>query len=488
MVSRTSPSISLANEFARAPLGDARRTARVTSIAETLSASPSASLPSLLDPAGLEAAYRLMSNDAVSFQELLEGHTHETARRCDQGQVMLAVHDTTELAFPLRDDVYREHLSQLTTRRQGFYLHASLAVSADGARRPLGMMAARPYVHHSGVEHCDETRAFWRQHEGLFDNENDRWLQSVEAAEHTIEQGRHDPADDRVRLVHIADQEGDSYEFFASMVELEREFVVRAGKNRSVTREGGQTSLLFEALEDISFFDETRTVELSPRTANRSAKDKKRHPPRRKRTSVLSFRSQKVTIRRPRNKPALDHLPPSVELTVVEAVERQPPEGEPAVRWLLFTTESCETIEDTLRVVDWYRSRWLIEEYFKALKTGCNYEARQFGSAHALLNMLATTLVVAVGLLELRYLSRHRPDEPADRLFNSMQVKMLDALLPNKHIPPDVAIGDALLAVAALGGHLKHNGPPGWLTLYRGYTKLLDAEAGWKAMQALGEM
>jgi hypothetical protein len=195
-----------------------------------------------------------------------------------------------------------------------------------------------------------------------------------------------------------------------------------------------------------------------------------------------------MTVRRPRGRTDLNHLPAAIDVTVVEAVERHPPDGQTPVRWLLVTTERCDAIGDVLRVVDWYRTRWFIEEYFKAVKTGCRYEERQFGSAHALLNMLSTTLVVAMQMLELRYLSRHAPDAPAHTFFSTQQLRMLAALLPKASIPPDICIRDALLSVARLGGHLRRNGAPGWLTLYRGYTRLRDAEAGWRAMQALNEM
>jgi IS4 transposase len=40
-----------------------------------------------------------------------------------------------------------------------------------------------------------------------------------------------------------------------------------------------------------------------------------------------------------------------------------------------MTTEAVETAEQVAAVVDAYRARWLIEEFFKALKTGCGFEA-----------------------------------------------------------------------------------------------------------------
>jgi len=49
-------------------------------------------------------------------------------------------------------------------------------------------------------------------------------------------------------------------------------------------------------------------------------------------------------------------------------------------------------------------------------------------------------------------------------------------------LPAHATVDDALLAVAALGGHLKNNGPPGWLVLRRGFEKLHTAEQTWLAM------
>ena len=38
-------------------------------------------------------------------------------------------------------------------------------------------------------------------------------------------------------------------------------------------------------------------------------------------------------------------------------------------------------------------------------------------------------------------------------------------------------------ALAALGGHLRSNGPPGWIVLGRAFEKLLLLEQGWIAAQ-----
>ena len=48
-------------------------------------------------------------------------------------------------------------------------------------------------------------------------------------------------------------------------------------------------------------------------------------------------------------------------------------------------------------------------------------------------------------------------------------------------LPAEPTIQDAYLAIAALGGHIKYSGKPGWLTLARGYEKLELLVEGWVA-------
>jgi len=169
----------------------------------------------------------------------------------------------------------------------------------------------------------------------------------------------------------------------------------------------------------------------------------------------------------------------SLKINLVHVWEENPPAGEPAVDWVLFTTEPIDTPQDLHTIVDYYQSRWLIEEFFKALKTGCAFEKRQLESYHALSNALAVFSVIAWRLLLLRAVSRSSPDAPADAVLTSTQLKLLRHRLKLK--TPLESAREALFAVARLGGHIKNNGDPGWLNLGRGFEKLLLLEAGWRA-------
>ena len=177
-------------------------------------------------------------------------------------------------------------------------------------------------------------------------------------------------------------------------------------------------------------------------------------------------------------------MAPKLVLRVVHVFEPDPPEGQPPVDWKLLTTLPVNTSEEALAVVDIYRQRWVIEEYFKSLKTGTNLLRRQMESVHALENVIAWSMPLAWRLLVLRAFSRRHPDLPATLLFNDVQLEVL-AKLGRRKLSSTPTMMEAAYAIAALAGHLKRNGPPGWQLLARGLQKLLDMEKTWRMARAL---
>jgi len=129
------------------------------------------------------------------------------------------------------------------------------------------------------------------------------------------------------------------------------------------------------------------------------------------------------------------------------------------------------------------RRRWKIEEYFKALKTGCAFERRQLQTRAALVNTLALLAPIAWQLLTLRDQGRKAPQAPARTVLSQQQIKVLHGL-SKRPLPRKPSVEQALLAIAAQGGHLKRNGPPGWQTLGRGLEKLWWAEMGYQLGRA----
>ena len=150
------------------------------------------------------------------------------------------------------------------------------------------------------------------------------------------------------------------------------------------------------------------------------------------------------------------------------------------IEWYLYTSEPIETTEQLLAIVDYYRARWLIEEYFKAIKQGCDFEKRQLQDYEGLVNLLATFAPIAYRLLLIRQAARDPDPPPALDVVSQDELDVLRKLGRRK-LPASPTASDVYLAIAALGGHIKYNGDPGWLTLSRGLQRLATLTEGWVA-------
>ena len=469
---------SAVDDLRNALLGDARRTARLESIVDALSTRPADSVPeALADEAAIEGYYRFVRNEAVSSKAIVHPHHRATAARAELVDETLVLHDSTEFAFSNEtENQRRDGLGVLSANRQGFRWHASMVVAGHDLRAPLGLIASQPFVFESETEGDDELRQFWRDQGGLFDNPKWRWMEGVEQSEAELK------ALDSV--IHVMDREGDDYQMMSAMTVSGYSFVIRLAHDRNIKtgKKRSDYAHISDVISSVPWSAQTRTVELSARAAAQATKT---HPRRRKRQAELSVRAMCAEIRRPDSVLTAEALP-VVEINIVEVRELDPPEGEPAVSWLLVTDQPVETLEEIWKVVDIYRSRWLIEEFFKALKTGCGYTKLQHRSAHTLLNALAIHAPIAWEILTLRYLDRHARGLPAPVAANSVQVAVLRKEYPDI-IGTEPTVGDVMRCVGKLGGHLKSNGPPGWLVLGRGWKRLRQLEQGFRvAMDVLG--
>lgn len=445
------------NDLDALRLGDARLDARARSIVRRLSSSPSSPLPELFpDESELTGVYRMAKRPHVSELGLLRPHFEATANRCAAVGEVLVLHDTTEFAFAAVGGApTREHLSQISARRQGFYAHVSLAVSDGPLSVPLGVLHLQPYVHRSQVGAA--AAKWWKERGGLFDNEHDRWPESCLVTDDLV-------SSRGTRPIHVADREGDSTAMLQGLSQAGLRFVIRCSSPHRVasSAHGEATDVGTVAAHDSVSGDTSRTVWVRRQPAGRQSSAEA--PLRR---AEVHVRYCPVTLRA--NKRT------NVSLWLVDVVETNPPDGEEPVRWLLYTTEQVQSDVDAWICVDRYRRRWLIEEWFKALKTGVDYEARQLESAHSLLNFLAFAAYVATQMLVLRAVHRAAPEIPAAELLEPDAIAVVAKFVPKAKLGPTSTLGSVLSAIAAWGGHQKSNGPPGWLTLFRGYAKLLQS-------------
>jgi IS4 transposase len=461
----------IVEEFEGADLGDARRTDRLLRIVDAIARQPDKSFPQMAaGEAELEALYRLLNNPAVNFDRVLLPHRRRTAERAEQAGEVVVVHDTTAFKLAHADP---KVVGFLQTGRPGFYGHVSLVVSADGERRPLGVAAVQTIHRKSrsgrGSRKVSRSGSVTTKQP---DRESKRWDVGIEQSEALLESC--------AGVIHVADREADSYMLLAHLVRNESRFVVRVRHDR-VARDVEPEAPWSKLKELVGGADDcmVREVPLSARRRTSTAPvQARRYPKRNKRIATLHFATTQIEVRRPNY--LRDPWPESLRLNIVRVHEVDAPNDQEPVEWLLVTTEPVKTKEQIERVVDLYRTRWVIEEFFKALKSGCLYQKRQLEGRRALLNALALFLPVACQMLWLRSRAQHAPDTPASEVLSARQIRLLREV-STKQLPMSPTVREVLLAIAALGGHIANNGEPGWCTIWRGFERLLDFELGWIA-------
>jgi hypothetical protein len=440
------------DELEAAEFGDVRLTKRLEKIAADLETNPKASFPVAADgPAALEATYRFLGNEAVTPERILAPHLAMTVERAAAAGTVLVAHDSTECRF----SGDREDLGRLgTDDANGFFAHVALALTADETREPLGVLGMKPMFR--GASKVPRRDAG--------ESELKRWWEMVLAVEQQVA--------GRANAIHLMDCEADAYWLFARLMEARHRFVIRLRWDRRINTAQPGAYRLSEKLAMAEHLV-TREVSLARRLPQQSTNDRKAHPPRNARLATLSISGVRVTIPRPQRGAGAE----TITLHVVHVIELQPPTGEAPIEWRLATTEPIDTPADLERVVDAYRARWVIEEYFKALKTGCNFEKRQLTSRKTILNALALFVPIAWRLLRLRSVARSDDRRPATDLLTPLQHRIL-VKHPKLRLPQAATAVDALAVIARLGGHIKSNGPPGWQVLGRGLEKLLVMEQG----------
>jgi hypothetical protein len=444
-------------EFQDAEFGDRRLSKRLLSLVERLVVDPRASFPEAAgSDAALEATYRFFQNSAVTPRRILAPHVGATLERSKAEQVVIVAHDTTEFSF----STPRAGLGRINDAGQGFFAHMALAVSADGSRRPLGVLGLNTFTRlepPKGEKHT----------QNIPEDERESFRWTVLAAEvESLIQGT-------AQAIHVMDSEADSYDLIARLLNDDQRFVIRLKHDRGIRNEDGERIRLSEMLPELKGRF-AREVELSARSApHHEKRGKKRNAGRTSRLAKLEFSARPISFVAPKTANGKDDL----ELNLVCVSEVDAPVGAEPVSWLLVTSDPIGSIADIQSVVDAYRARWPIEELFKALKTGCAFEKRQLESLPALLNALAVFVPIAFELLALRTTARTDPDRPASTLLRRTQLLILQRHKTTR-LPSKATARAALLAIARLGGHITNNGEPGWIVLGRGYQKLLDLEEG----------
>lgn len=388
---------------------------------------------------------RFLANKRVKLSKLIEDWSEPTRQAC-AGRHVLAIQDTSEIKLSTTPENRRGLGKVKKGKAWGALLHPMLAVDADSGVL-LGLAGGCVWTRSGPVSTPHGERR-------LVDKESARWVDTAEQAKQTLATAR--------LITVIDDREGDIYAHWALTPAPNVHLITRLMNDHAIV-EGGtvRTALAHQPVLA------TAVVELRDR-ANRPA-----------RTARLSLRFTTLSLKRPQNTPDKE-LPDSVPVQVVEVFEPHPPKGVEPLHWILMTTHTIDGIAAAWQIVEWYRRRWIIEQFFRTLKLkGLRIEDSELATAERLLKLIAIAAKAAVIIMQLVQARDGRDAQPASLAFSPHEIKVLAILNARlqgriqrqKNPHPIHTLAGAAWVIAKLGGwHEYQAKPPGPITFFNGLT------------------
>lgn len=455
MVTPTLDAVDWAQEqFGECELGDKRRAKRLSKLAAQVAQNPSGSFPEQTGSwRDVKAAYRLFDEEEVTFDAVVTPHWQYS--RAHSPNVGLVLCDTSELDFGIHREI--ENLSFTGNGGGwGFLLHSALLVDAhsDGI---VGLLGQK--IHYRKKRPRNENTAQRLKRE----RESGIWGKVCDVV---------GPPPEGVQWIHVCDRGADNFEVLLHFPQNRVDWVVRAAQlGRKILDPQGQECLLrdhLKVLPQAGFFE----LELRAR------------PGRKARTAKLAVSFGEIQMPQPRHKSPYikEHSQGPLRMWVIHVREVNTPAGEKPLEWVLYTSLPINNFEDAIKIIGYYEKRWLIEEWHKALKTGCQVTHRQLKTKERLEPMTGLMGVVAVWLLQMKAAARTEPERPALELVPTIWVGLLCANCNGRWTPEELTVGQFYREVAKLGGFLgrKGDGEPGWITIWRGWEKLQLMLRGYK--------
>jgi hypothetical protein len=391
---------------------------------------------------------RFLRNKAVTAAEMSNYAAERTATRA-AGRDVIVIQDTSDVALGGR----RAKASGYGPvgrggALRGLALHTVLAVDAV-SHELIGLIDAKPRNRQGGrVKH--------RRSRTTSQKESQRWIDgTMRASEILLNAGS---------ITGVSDRESDIYEHFARRPS-NMHLIVRACQNRQIeTDDADELNLLFQHADALP---EQGRLKVNIPAA----------PGRNERAAELAVRFAPVVLRKPRRVVAAPDLPTTVTLTMVDVREASSPKDGKPIHWRLLTTHSVISLDEARRIIESYRMRWTIEEFFRTLKTaGFQVEAADISDPQVMIKFVTAIAIAAVTVMQLvkardgtTTQSMLDAFDPADQSIleaASMQLEGKTARQKNPH--PKGSLAFAAWVIARLGGWTGYYGKPGPQVMRRG--------------------
>jgi hypothetical protein len=474
-------------ELRTADLNDERLNRRFTLVLDRLSLKPSLKFNAACrGRAEVKAAYRFVNNPSVTADKVLAPHRAATLQRIAACPVVIVSEDTSEADLTRPNERIAGGGPLNDANRIGLHFHNLFAMTPE--RVPLGTLDSHIWARDpDSFARPAAEKAAQRKRKPIEEKESYRWVEGYRHACVTA------TACPQTQIVIASDSESDIHECIAegqkpaAAGQRKADWILRACQDRAVivnpTDEDHKAKVekaaLFAQVAATPVLQKL-TIEVSKREP-KSHDERKRKQRRSARKAVVTVQAATVRLRGPKRPGGkLD----DVTCNAVLLREVNPPAGEPAIEWLLLTNLPIDTVEQVLRVVEYYCCRWQIEIYFRVLKSGCRVESSQLETTDAFEAYLALCMIVAWRVMYVMMLGRECPELSADAVLEPDEWQAVYAVVKGEE-PPCVAppLGEMVKMIASLGGYLGRpsDGPPGPKAMWVGMQRMTDLTLGWRA-------
>lgn len=423
-------------------------------------------------PSEQKAYYRLLSNPKVTEEKLIEETIGRIKNNCS-GRHILCIQDTSEINLSDHKGRVDRTSGFGRSNKAGtsfcFKLHPTLAIDAQ-TLAPLGYSAIK--IFHRPEQMPDRHERNYKK-QPIEEKESFKWIESAQVSKDVLQQ-----AD---MITFIEDREGDIYEQFARIPDERTHLIIRSRSTRKLVNDGDmyQKTLSGKVAGkyEIAIRDDIRKKQIARR-------------------AVIEVRFEECIIKKPEllNK---HPYPPSIKLYCISAEEKGRPTNR--INWKLLTTHKIETFADAVQIIQWYASRWNIEQVFRLLKSdGFKIEDTEIEKGWAIRKLVIMELTSVLKIMQMHLsLSEQSEGQPLKEVFNEVEIEILKLL--NKRLQgttekqknpySDTNVKWAAWIIARNGGWSGYSSQrkPGVITLKHGLDNFARMVEAFKLFKDMGK-
>jgi hypothetical protein len=423
----------IANQWPSYAFFDPRLHKRVITIASAMLKQPTASIPGRFSlQQETKGCYRFLDNKAINHQMLQRSHYENVLNEAasEEGRVLF-IQDGSELIY--NNLKWTDLGPTADASGNGIMFHSCLAVKFTGNQpQVIGLTGQKAWIREQANEKSDR--------KAREEKESQVWQEMIDQI---------GPVPTGCKWTTVGDRGADIFSFVESLAQG-WDCVIRSKHDRKILVNGVEQRLK----QYIRSLPSMGTTMHSLRARKSSSREVTLH---------ISWAEVEIMP------PTADKEKSSIKGWYV----RTWCEEDPDMEWILFTKSQVTCLEEALAIVTIYKHRWIIEEYHKCLKTGCQIEKVQLRTRDRILALFGLLGVIATQLIQLKGVSRTSPEEPAEKHVDKVAIALLQEIYSLK---TTMTVGEFWRRVAMLVGFMgrKSDGSPGWKKIWEGWIRLQD--------------